>query len=473
MRAEVIGQFFDQKVGHVGAHLLGEQYMRAKSLISMGKSTYFDLQVTDSGIILNLHFMNGNQKTLFHVANSLYREGHIKDACLIYELLSENSPDFQCYSESEKLAKIMAGIKQDKKLHFNAASNFQKRLRISNLVLGHGSPNLVEACFEGCTLPNPEIHLARANCFYDLDRKEWLNLLNQFMSCFDLSPLTFKINNASSNNDLFLRLTSSKLTAVNGPLVTVCMSCYNSESYVEHAVKSILDQTYKNIELLIYNDKSTDNSLSILKKLEKEDYRIRLFDNEFNQGTYVNRNHAFQLAKGDYFTVLDADDYALPQRIELQVKKLEKNSTYIGVITEWIRVHIDGKIQFRGGWGGVFKHEAIATMMIRTKICKDKVGYWDSVRFAADTEYQHRIYKIFGRNKLPLMKFPSTLSLYHEASLTNDAVTGINTVNSGLSPTRIAYRQSWQNWHSSTDKKNLYIEFPQKSRSFAAPENML
>jgi hypothetical protein len=49
MRAEVVGQFFDQKVGHVVAHLLGEQYMRAKSLISMGKSTYFDLQVTDSG----------------------------------------------------------------------------------------------------------------------------------------------------------------------------------------------------------------------------------------------------------------------------------------------------------------------------------------------------------------------------------------------------------------------------------------
>ena len=49
MGAEVIGQFFDQKVGHVGAHLLGEQYMRAKSLISIGKSTYFDLQVTDSG----------------------------------------------------------------------------------------------------------------------------------------------------------------------------------------------------------------------------------------------------------------------------------------------------------------------------------------------------------------------------------------------------------------------------------------
>jgi len=217
--------------------------------------------------------MNGNHKTLFHVANFMYREGNIKDACLIYELLAENSPDFPCYSESEKLAKIMAGIKHDKKLHFNAASNFQKRLRISNLILSHRSPNLVEACFEGYLQPNPEIHLARANSFYDLDQKEWLKLLNQYLSCFDLSPLTFKANNAISNNELFLNLTSSKLGSINGPLVTVCMSCYNAESYVEHAVKSILNQTYKNIELLIYNDKSTDNSLSILKKLEKEDNR--------------------------------------------------------------------------------------------------------------------------------------------------------------------------------------------------------
>lgn len=50
MGAEVVGQFLDNKIGHVGAHLLGEQYMRSKSLISMKKSTYFDLQVTDSGI---------------------------------------------------------------------------------------------------------------------------------------------------------------------------------------------------------------------------------------------------------------------------------------------------------------------------------------------------------------------------------------------------------------------------------------
>jgi hypothetical protein len=49
MGAEVVGQFFDNKIGHVGAHLLGEQYMRTNSLISMEKSTYFDLQVTDSG----------------------------------------------------------------------------------------------------------------------------------------------------------------------------------------------------------------------------------------------------------------------------------------------------------------------------------------------------------------------------------------------------------------------------------------
>jgi glycosyltransferase involved in cell wall biosynthesis len=417
--------------------------------------------------------MNGNQKTLFHVANFLYREGHIKDACLIYELLSEISPDFQCYSNSEKIAKIMGGMKQDSKIHFKKSSNFQRRLRVSNLILSHGLPNLIEACFEGYTLPNPEIHLAKANIFFDSNEREWLKLLNQYLSCFDLSPLVFNTPRKILDKDLFLNLTSSKLPSVDGPLVTVCMSCFNAEKFVENAARSILNQTYKNIELLIFNDKSTDNSFSIIKRLEKEDDRIKIFDNKDNQGTYVNRNQAFQSAKGDYFTILDADDFALPQRLELQVKHLEKNSHHIGVINEWIRLFIDGKIHFKSWLGGCYQHEAVATMMIRTHICREKAGYWDSVRFAADTEFHHRLCRIFGNEKLPLIKIPTVLSLHHESSLTNDPTTGINTINSGLSPTRIDYRKSWKSWHDSNDNKDLYIKFPQSERPFKAPLNML
>ncbi|WP_414015492.1 glycosyltransferase family 2 protein [Limnohabitans sp.] len=417
--------------------------------------------------------MNSNQTTLFSVANFMYREGNIKDACLIYELLAENSPDFQCYSESEKLAKLMAGIKENSKIHIKKSSNFQRRLCVSNLALNHGLHNLIESCFEGYTLPNPELHLARANIYFNSDKERWLKLLNKYLLFFDLSPLVFKASKANSNKELFLNVTSPKLNSVNGPLVTVCMSCYNAEKYIEHAVRSIINQTYKNVELLIFNDKSIDNSLSILKRLAKEDDRVKIFDNKVNQGTYVNRNHAFQMAKGDYFTILDADDFALPQRIELQVRQLEKNPNHVGLTNEWIRLFIDGKIHYRSWLGGCYQHESVATMMIRTHICREKAGYWDSVRFAADTEFQHRLYRLFGNDKLPLIKIPTVLSLYHESSLTNDPTTGINTINSGLSPTRIEYRKSWKDWHGSTDNKDLYIKFPQSERPFEAPINML
>jgi glycosyltransferase involved in cell wall biosynthesis len=417
--------------------------------------------------------MNGKQKTLFQVANSLYRKGNIKDACLIYELLAENSPDFQCYSESEKLAKLMAGIKGDSKIHTNKSSNFQRRLRVSSLVLNHELPYLIEACFKGITLPSPEIHLAKASILFNSNEECWLKLLNKYLLCFDLSPLVFKASKASSDKELFLNLTSPKLNSFNGPLVSVCMSCYNAERYIEHAARSILNQTYKNIELLIFNDKSTDNSLSIIKRLQKEDDRVKIFNNKVNQGTYVNRNQAFQSAKGDYFTILDADDFALPQRIELQVRQLEKNPNHIGLTNEWVRLFIDGKFHYVSWLGGRYQHEAVATMMIRTHICREKAGYWDSVRFAADTEYQHRLYRIFGKDNLPLIKIPTVLSLFHESSLTNDPNTGINTTSAGLSPVRIEYRKSWKSWHDSTDNKDLYIKFPQSERQFKAPFNML
>lgn len=418
--------------------------------------------------------MNSNKKqTLFSLANRLYRDGNAKDACLIYELLSEISPDFKWYLNNEGMVKLSNGINLEKKFHSIKSSNFQRRLRVANIVGDFKLPHLIDECFQDCSLKTPEFYIAIANSLLGLDHEEWLKSLNKYLSFYELDSLNFSDKELIDTKNYFLKLKSLNLSENFGPLVTVCMSCYNAERYVEHAVRSILRQTYKNIELILFNDKSTDNTLSILKKLEKEDDRIKLFDNPVNQGTYISRNHAFQIAQGEFFTILDADDYALPQRIARQVQHLECNPNHIGVITEWIRVFIDGKVQFKDWQGGGYQHEAIATLMVRTKHCKKKAGYWDSVRFAADTEYKYRLQKIFGIENLPLLNLPTVLSLSHDESLTNDPVTGINTVKKGLSPTRIAYRKAWRDWHDSTINSELHIDFPLVERPFKAPDSML
>ena len=109
------------------------------------------------------------------------------------------------------------------------------------------------------------------------------------------------------------------------PLVSVVIPCYNAEKYVEQAVRSIMNQTYKNLEILITDDCSTDASFAILQKLAEEDARIKLFRNEYNQKIVRTLNALVERATGKYIARMDADDISLPKRIEKQVAFLEAN----------------------------------------------------------------------------------------------------------------------------------------------------
>jgi len=110
------------------------------------------------------------------------------------------------------------------------------------------------------------------------------------------------------------------------PLVSVIIPVYNAEKYVEQAVRSIMNQTYKNLEILITDDCSTDGSFAILQKLAEEDARIKLFQNEQNQKIVRTLNALVERATGKYIARMDADDISLAKRIEKQVAFLEANA---------------------------------------------------------------------------------------------------------------------------------------------------
>ena len=98
------------------------------------------------------------------------------------------------------------------------------------------------------------------------------------------------------------------------PTVSVIMPVYNAEEFVGEAIQSILDQTYSDFEFLIYNDASTDQSLEIIQSFT--DPRIKLIDSKINTGYLKHLNEGIKLAKGKYIARMDADDIALPERIE-------------------------------------------------------------------------------------------------------------------------------------------------------------
>ena len=112
--------------------------------------------------------------------------------------------------------------------------------------------------------------------------------------------------------------------------ITVFMPVYNAERYLRKSIDSILNQEYKDFELLIVDDGSTDGSIDII--LSYDDSRIRLIQNERNMGIPYTRNVGLDNARGKYIAIMDSDDIAKSNRLTEQVNYLEKNIN-IGVVT--------------------------------------------------------------------------------------------------------------------------------------------
>lgn len=104
------------------------------------------------------------------------------------------------------------------------------------------------------------------------------------------------------------------------PLVTVAMVTYNSEKYVGMAIESVLASSYKNFELLISDDCSTDNTWQIIN--EYQDYRIIATQNKTTLKEYPNRNKCIESANGTYIIFIDGDDYIYPHGLEFMVNSM-------------------------------------------------------------------------------------------------------------------------------------------------------
>ena len=125
--------------------------------------------------------------------------------------------------------------------------------------------------------------------------------------------------------------------------VSVIVPVYNSQEYIEKCVCSILNQTYKNIELILINDGSKDNSQKILEKLEKQCSIIKVINKE-NQGVAKTRNLGIEKATGEYIMFIDNDDYIEENYIEKYINEIGDNDILLG---GYKRINIENKILFK------------------------------------------------------------------------------------------------------------------------------
>lgn len=113
--------------------------------------------------------------------------------------------------------------------------------------------------------------------------------------------------------------------------VSVIVTCFNKAPYLEECLNSVLRSTYQNIEIVCFNDASTDNSLKLLKDYENKYEQVKVIDSTTNHGVIYARNYSIDKCSGDYILPLDADDMIAPTYIEKAVNVLESNES-IGVV---------------------------------------------------------------------------------------------------------------------------------------------
>jgi glycosyltransferase involved in cell wall biosynthesis len=227
------------------------------------------------------------------------------------------------------------------------------------------------------------------------------------------------------------------------------MPAYNAAKTIKMAAESILAQSWRNLELIIIDDCSTDTTLREAELLKQRDPRVKVLALPENIGNYPAKNYALGHATGEYLTVHDADDWAFETRIESQLATLLKDRSLTCTIGRMVRMTPEGQTTRSQplDWittDGV-RRLCFPSLTIQMNYFKEVLGAWDSVRFGADQEILHRIDR-FERKKLRFTDAALMIQLDAEGSLTRAPQSYSD--ERGESPGRAKYRDTWRARHA-------------------------
>lgn len=179
---------------------------------------------------------------------------------------------------------------------------------------------------------------------------------------------------------------------MKNPLVSVFIPAYNVEDFIVESVKSVLNQTYLELEIVVIDDASTDGTYSKLESLSKLDSRIKLYRNEENLGLVLNRNKGLELCSGKYIVLMDSDDISVEHRIQRFVDFLEVNVEF-DAVTSWMQTFdTNGKkeiLTYRTDFEMIkitslfFSPLAHAAAMFKSSVIKN-LKYIEGINFGED-----------------------------------------------------------------------------------------
>lgn len=294
------------------------------------------------------------------------------------------------------------------------------------------------------------------------DEAAWLRLMNAPFTRAGLEPVHLLHDGPTP----FDRLAATVSGAVpDGPLVSVVMSAYRPGEALFSAVRSILEQSWRNLELIVVDDASGPRFDETFAAVTALDDRVRIIRLEANGGTYVARNVGLDAARGEFVTFQDSDDWSHPRRLELQVAGLLENPERIATRSLAVRAHDDLHHQWL-----CYPAQRVnaSSLMFRREPVLAKVGYFDSVRKSADLEYAFRL-EAAHSDKITDIPLPLAYTRLTQASLSRSDFTF-----GWAAPARIAYQAAYQYWHKAiADGANPYLPRTPEQRPFPAPGQYL
>jgi glycosyltransferase involved in cell wall biosynthesis len=322
----------------------------------------------------------------------------------------------------------------------------------------------------------PDLCLAAANAGLPLEAQAALDetalrltWINRALAKGGLAPLS-KLDPLSPLELDNLQGDASQMGAVKkSPKISVIMPVFNAAGCVETALCGLLRQTWRNLEVIVVDDGSTDETPDVVQTLARQDRRIRLLRQTENRGAYAARNVGLEQATGKFITNHDSDDWSHPQRLERMVHPLLKDKRRMAAMAHWVRA--DSALHFqRWRMEEGLIHPSVSTLMFRRKALR-KLGGWDEVKVAADTELYQRIRRIWGEGAVQtiLPGVPLAFARQTAASLTASAPTHLRTQFWGV---RRLYRELSETWHATVkSSKELYIG--RAVRPFPAPPQLV
>lgn len=179
-------------------------------------------------------------------------------------------------------------------------------------------------------------------------------------------------------------------------LISIVLPVYNGEAFLEEAIKSILNQTYQNLELIVVNDCSTDNTAQIIEEYERLDNRIRIINNEKNMKLPLSLNAGFEIANGEYLTWTSDDNIYMPTAVEEMYSFLEENMEYGFVYTDMEFINEMGEVYGRNESKpqDLFLYNCIgACFLYKSDVKKVIGGYCPEKFLVEDYDYWLRVSK--------------------------------------------------------------------------------